>query len=251
MKKYQMELVAKEIYFLSDGLLHMVLEPENGEMPAMSPGQFVEVGVDKSKTLLNRPFSIYNRNDNQLELLVKDLGAASSALREYHHGDKLRVIGPLGKGFCTDKRKPLLIGGGVGIAPLLYLARIYKEMGVEATIIFGNRTAPSAEIVDRLSKVAKVEICTDDGSMGFHGLVTDHPLFCHGAFDIVQCCGPLPMMKGVAAKSRKEALPCEVSLENKMACGLGACLCCVEPIETGNRCVCTDGPVFNINELKW
>ncbi|MDE6402735.1 MAG: dihydroorotate dehydrogenase electron transfer subunit, partial [Muribaculaceae bacterium] len=110
---------------------------------------------------------------------------------------------------------------------------------------------PAHEICARFRQVADLESCPDDGSMGLHGFVSQHPAVTDGEFDLVQVCGPMPMMKATAAIFRRRGIACEVSLENHMACGLGACLCCVEPTTTGNRCVCTDGPVFNIDELKW
>lgn len=253
-KKHQLHLIVGERRELPGGLLHLVLTAPDGRvLPAMAPGQFVEVAIDRAKVLLNRPFSIFNRTDNVLELLVKPLGRGSEALFDYEVDDDLRVIAPLGHGFSLPEapKRVLLIGGGVGIAPLLYQARALNERGIRPTVVYGERTAPAHEICARFRQVADLEICTDDGSMGLHGFVSQHTAVTEGDFDLVQVCGPMPMMKAVAAIFRRRGIPCEVSLENHMACGLGACLCCVEPTTTGNRCVCTDGPVFNIDELTW
>ncbi|MDE6564311.1 MAG: dihydroorotate dehydrogenase electron transfer subunit, partial [Muribaculaceae bacterium] len=126
-----------------------------------------------------------------------------------------------------------------------------KDAGVEPVVIFGSRTAPDKWLCDRFESECKLYICTDDGSAGFHGLVTQHPEFNPGEYDFVQICGPKPMMMACAAIAGSVGVSTEVSLENHMACGLGACLCCVEDTRNGNVCVCKDGPVFNINELQW
>ncbi len=124
--KYQLNLQVQRVNHLSNGLIHMELVPANGEkLPPMQPGQFVEVAVDKAKVLLNRPFSIYNATDSVLELLIKPLGRGSEAMGLYEAGDSMRVIAPLGRGFDLPEQpcKVLLVGGGVGVAPMLYVAR--------------------------------------------------------------------------------------------------------------------------------
>lgn len=251
--KHQLTLAITETYQLKGGLLHLVLRDHHGErLPSMAPGQFVEVAVDKAKVLLNRPFSIFNFTPYKLELLVKPLGRASEALASYAVGDTLRVIAPLGKGFemAATGSKVLLVGGGVGVAPLLYLASQYSKSGIRPTLLYGERTAPDATLLARLKEVADVEVCTDDGSQGLHGLVTAHPVLKQD-FDMVHVCGPMPMMKAMHRLCIGRGFKAQFSLENKMACGLGACLCCVEDTTTGNRCVCTDGPVFYKEELSW
>lgn len=253
-KKHCLHLVVAERREYPGGLLHLVLtDPDGRLLPPMLPGQFVEVSVERAKVLLNRPFSIFNRTDNVLELLIKPLGRASQALFSYQVDDDIALIAPLGHGFSIPEKgaRVLLVGGGVGIAPLLYQAIALKNAGADVTVVYGERTAPAHEICARFKQVAQLHICTDDGSEGLLGFVTQHPAVTDGQYDLVQICGPMPMMKACVAIIRKRGIACEVSLENHMACGLGACLCCVEPTTTGNRCVCTDGPVFNIDELTW
>ena len=258
MKKYQLELAIESIKQYASGFLHIVLvQPDGGAIPPMAPGQFVEVAVDRADVLLNRPFSIFNRTERELELLVAPIGRATRALCSYKAGDTLRVIGPLGKGFSTDiaaGEKVLLIGGGVGIAPLYYQLRTLLEKGVKAEVLYGMRTKPDAELMAKFEALAPLHVCTDDGSFGFHGLVTQHPVMAAKGYDFMQICGPKPMMRACMHKAVKElATDGEVSLENNMACGLGACLCCVEDTSKGNVCVCKDGPVFNFKQLedKW
>lgn len=253
-KKVQLHLRISGLSLLSNNWIHLVLtNVDGGKLPVCEPGQFVEVAVDRSPVLLNRPYSVYNSSEDFLELLVAPLGRASKALGEYAVGDSLRVIMPLGHGFSGAQRgsKVLLVGGGVGIAPLFYQMRCLKAAGAEPVVIFGSRTTPDKGLCKRFSDECVFHLCTDDGSEGFHGLVTRHPAFKPEEYDMVQICGPNPMMKACAAITRAAGVPTEVSLENRMACGLGACLCCVEDTTDGNVCVCKNGPVFNLNELKW
>lgn len=254
MQKYSLKLRVKAINHLSTGWAHLILEQADGSaMPQMQPGQFLEVGVDKAKVLLNRPISIFNRTDNSLELLVAPIGTATKVLSEYTAGDELTVIGPLGSGFRTEfaaGARVLLIGGGVGVAPLFYQARTLAAAGCHVDVIYGMRTQPDGELIARFDPFAEVHVCTDDGSAGFHGLVTEHPAF-GGSYDYVQICGPKPMMRACYNLCRELGCAGEVSLENMMACGLGACLCCVEKTVKGNLCVCKEGPVFNFDLLAW
>lgn len=251
--KKQQTLTVRTIKHLRGGSVHITLVAQPGEtLPPMLPGQFVEVAVDRADVLLNRPFSIFNADSDSLELLVKPLGRATDVLARYSEGDTLRVISPLGRGFrmAEPGSRVLLVGGGVGVAPFYYLARRLNEAGIRPTLLYGERTAPDASLIATLQRVADVHVCTDDGSEGFHGAVTAHPAF-SADYDLIQVCGPMPMMKAVYALAHTRGTDTQFSLENKMACGLGACLCCVEKTTTGNRCVCTDGPVFNIDELPW
>jgi dihydroorotate dehydrogenase electron transfer subunit len=147
--------------------------------------------------------------------------------------------------------KPLLIGGGVGIAPMLLMSKELKERKVEAEMLFGFRSAERIPALDDFRKYGTVHITTEDGSVGEKGYVTQHSLFINFNYDRIYCCGPDPMMKAVAGWARQHEIFCEVSLENLMGCGFGACLCCTVNTVKGNQNSCTDGPVFNINDLKW
>lgn len=144
----------------------------------------------------------------------------------------------------------MLVGGGVGVAPLLYFGKILKENGYSPEFLLGARSKNDLLQLDLFEAIGKVNTSTEDGSHGEQGLVTKHSALAPG-IDCIFCCGPAPMMKAVAAEARKIGAQCEVSLENMMACGIGACLCCVEKTVKGNVCVCTEGPVFNINQLTW
>lgn len=228
-------------------------------MIAPIPGQFVEIQVtDVPGAMLRRPISVCNFHDNTLELLVADAGKASHRLVDAKIGDIFNVLMPLGNGFSLDHKKNshhVLIGGGVGLAPLFYYGRHIVENGGEVTFVLGARTASLLPrlMVERFSVLGKVFVTTNDGTMGTKGMVTQSEALNDSNFQnhIWSVCGPLPMMKAVANIARSKNIPCYVSLENMMACGLGACLCCVQDTVDGNLCVCTHGPVFNTRTLKW
>ena len=233
------------------------LTPVSGiDIPRMLPGQFVQIDVDNSKTtFLRRPISINNvdYNKNELWILVRRAGAGTDALMRKTVGERINLLLPLGNGFSLDAAasdKVLLIGGGVGVAPLLYLGKELKRRGVTPNFLLGARSENDILELDDFKAVGEVFISTDDGSAGEHGVVTCHSVLSQ-KWDKIYCCGPAPMMKAVAKVCREINAQCEVSLENMMACGLGACLCCVEKTVKGNVCVCTEGPVFNIDRLLW
>ena len=222
-------------------------------MPSIEPGQFVQVEVPNSKTTyLRRPISVNYADRHELWLLVRRAGAGTNALCNLPEGARLNIMLPLGHGFSTDVRgRALLVGGGVGVAPLRMLGRRLLAQGVEVHFLLGARTSADVLQLDLFRQTAETHVATEDGSWGHKGLVTAHPIL-QEPWDHIACCGPMPMMKAVAAIARERGIDCEVSLENVMACGLGACLCCVEDTaDHGNVCVCQEGPVFNIKRLKW
>jgi dihydroorotate dehydrogenase electron transfer subunit len=150
-----------------------------------------------------------------------------------------------------DGKKVLLIGGGVGVAPLLYYGYYLKNTcNANVEFLLGARTQEDLLMLNEFKSIAPVHCTTEDGSFGTKGFVTNHAAMAEHA-DAWCVCGPAPMMKAVAAQAKQSGTDCFVSLENMMACGLGACLCCVEKTVKGNVCVCTEGPVFNINQLTW
>ena len=225
-------------------------------MPTL-PGQFVEVRVDgQPGVMLRRPISVHDVDEKAgtLSLLVQVVGQGTRRLSQLAVGEKLNLVYPLGHGFTTDipaGSKALLVGGGAGIAPLMYLAKVLKARDIRCTILLGGRTAELIAEHDPLRPFGEVCIATDDGSMGHKGLVISHPAFSEG-YDMIYTCGPTPMMKAVARSAAERGIRCEVSLENMMACGVGACLCCVTDTDQGHRCVCKDGPVFDISTMhKW
>jgi dihydroorotate dehydrogenase electron transfer subunit len=226
-------------------------------LPEMLPGQFAEIRIDGSPTtFLRRPISInyVDRAKNEIWFLVQLVGDGTRQLAKLQPGDTLNVVFPLGNGFslpATSDCHPLLVGGGVGVAPMLMLGAVLKERGIEPTFLLGARSAKDLLELEDFQKLGRVFCTTEDGSQGEKGYVTQHSLLQQEAFNQIYTCGPKPMMMAVAKYAKAAQIACEVSLENKMACGVGACLCCVEKTDEGHLCVCKDGPVFNINKLLW
>lgn len=255
MKKYILDLKVRSVERLHERFVLLKLTDEK-PLPSMAAGQFVEVQVKGAPTtFLRRPVSInfVDREQNELWLLVACVGDGTRKLSELQSGDILNCVLPLGNGFTlsAETSRPLLVGGGVGVAPMLYLGKKWMEQGVEPTFLLGARSANDLLLTEEFRHYGHLFVTTEDGSLGERGFVTNHSLLTAERFDLVQCCGPTPMMKAVACFARKAQVACEVSLENLMACGLGACLCCVEKTTEGNLCVCKDGPVFNIERLLW
>ncbi|MGM9823394.1 MAG: dihydroorotate dehydrogenase electron transfer subunit [Muribaculaceae bacterium] len=255
MKKFLIDFKIVKNERLSDSYSLFVLEPINGELPEMQPGQFVQVEVPNSKsTYLRRPISInyVDYANNQLWLLVRKAGEGTSSLMKLAENDVVNLMLPLGNGFTIFPGETmLLIGGGVGVAPLLYLGKKAKEAGANVKFLLGARTENDLLELEQFEAVGDVFVSTENGGKGEKGFVTQHSVLNSGSFSRIACCGPMPMMKAVAKIAKDKSIECEVSLENVMACGLGACLCCVEDTVEGNVCVCKEGPVFNIKRLKW
>jgi dihydroorotate dehydrogenase electron transfer subunit len=238
---------------------HALLELKS-EVPleGIVPGQFVNILVNKSPNVfLRRPFSIYqvDYKCNSIFVLVKAIGEGTKCLFNSIVGEKLSVILPLGNGYSIPeiKSKVLLVGGGVGVAPLMILASVLNQKGHQVDILLGAKSADDLIELDNYALYGNVFTTTEDGSHGIKGYVTNHPLLTEyiASFDRICTCGPEPMMKAVARLASLNNIYCEVSLENTMACGYGVCLCCVTDTTNGHRCVCTEGPVFDINLLKW
>lgn len=255
MQKHQLNFIVRENVRLTPSYSLLTFTREDGlPLPRMLPGQFAEVLVTgAADTLLRRPISISSATADSMKMLVRRAGNATDRLCDMPAGSVIDIVLPLGNGFTTAGMaggKVLLVGGGVGIAPLWFLAERLKSEGAVVTTLIGARTESMLLLRDELSCFGDLAVSTDDGSCGEKGFVTQNSVW-NRAWDMVYVCGPAPMMKGVAAICREKGIRCEVSLENMMACGLGACLCCVEKTVRGNVCVCTEGPVFNINQLLW
>ncbi|MDR1526795.1 MAG: dihydroorotate dehydrogenase electron transfer subunit [Dysgonamonadaceae bacterium] len=238
-------------------LLKLTLEDE--PFPEFLPGQFVQVKIDNSeKAFLRRPISVHyvDEKERELYLLIQIVGTGTRYLSCLQPDDSLNLIYPLGNGFSIPdpskkSKKLLLIGGGIGSAPLLYLGAFLRERGFTPTFLIGARSERDLLQLEEFNKLGTVYTTTENGRSGEKGYVVDHSLLRKKDADFIYTCGPNLMMLSVARYARENGIPCEVSLENRMACGIGACLCCVEHTIYGNTCVCTKGPVFNINELEW
>lgn len=236
---------------------HFIMELQAPEpMPGFLPGQFVQVLVkDSPSTFLRRPFSIHEVDPerNTFRLLIQIKGEGTRHLSHVREGEKLNVLYPLGNSFTLPAGKNvLLIGGGCGVAPLLFLARWLKEQDVKVTILTGWKRKEDIFEKDAYLQCGVVLMTTEDGSEGETGMVTNHSILKTKLnFDWIYCCGPDPMMKAIAKISNEYNINCEVSLENTMACGFGVCLCCITPTNHGNQRVCVEGPVFSTKDLGW
>jgi dihydroorotate dehydrogenase electron transfer subunit len=255
MKKSILDMVVSANIALGDS--HFLLKfTHKDTLPPMLPGQFVQVRVDNApEVFLRRPISInfVDFSRNELWLLVQKVGEGTRKMADYQIGEIVNIIFPLGNSFSLPDNKQLrllLIGGGVGIAPLLFLGAKLKAKGYTPMFLLGARSFDGLMQIDDFKQFGDVFVTTEDGSAGEKGFVTQHSVM-QQHIDKIYTCGPTPMMQAVARFAESHSIDCEVSLENKMACGFGACLCCVTQTHTGHRCVCTDGPVFNSKELSW
>ena len=256
MKKYLLDLKVVSVEHLGDRYLLIRLTSDT-KLPEMLPGQFAELRIDGSPaTFLRRPISIHYVDDelNEVWFLVAMVGEGTHRLQCLRRGDFLNCIIPLGNGFTMPSSPQghcLLIGGGVGVAPLLFLGERLRQQGCQPTFLLGARNVGDLVQLACFERIGRVLLTTEDGSAGEKGFVTQHSVLSEERCDRIYTCGPKPMMVAVAKYAKANGIDCEVSLENKMACGLGACLCCVEGTTEGNLCVCKDGPVLNINQLLW
>ncbi|MFZ5775183.1 MAG: dihydroorotate dehydrogenase electron transfer subunit [Thermodesulfobacteriota bacterium] len=230
---------------------------------AARPGQFVMVRVsDGLDPLLRRPFSIHQANsDGTIQLLYKRLGKGTTLLAGLRPGASIDVVGPLGRGFAVAEDEAVcLLGGGMGIAPLYFLARELLRTSTPPRLVALLGARNRAELAPLLSDFEALGVetysATDDGSLGHHGYVAElmEKKLAVGAAWAIRACGPHPMLKGVAAICREKNWPCQVSLETMMACGISACLGCAIPragLSGPYLHVCKDGPVFDAQEVAW
>lgn len=213
----------------------------------IKPGQFFMLKTLDNSFLLPRPISVNDVNGNIVSFLYRIEGQGTKKISSLCANDEIQLFGPLGNGFDTEelKGKIAVIGGGIGIAPLLYLS---KKLGKRADVYLGYKDLENMYIVEEFkSFVDKTLIVTEDGSFGEKGFVTDYVLY--DKYDAVVTCGPEIMMNKIVNNCRINNIKCYISLERRMACGMGACLGCTVETKDGNKRACKDGPVFNSEEL--
>ncbi len=228
------------------------------------PGQFIQIRLNKDLTdpLLCRPFAVYKRNGDFIDVLFKIVGKGTNLLSQKNVGDDLDLTGPLGNGFPLEEDFDiaLLVAGGMGVAGLFLLAEHFRHKNV--VMLIGACSQDKIIGIDDLNEIGvNTKIATDDGSCGYEGMVTD--LLKDLVYDRndltkirIFSCGPIAMLKEVTQIAKRKNIPAYVSLEEKMACGVGACMgCACEVISSDKRTkykmVCTDGPVFNAQEILW
>ena len=220
------------------------------------PGQFVMIKASYTlDPFLRRPFSIFFCEGEKIVLLYKVVGKGTNLMSNWRGGEKVSVLGPLGRGFQIMAECPQwLVAGGTGIAPLYFLGAELAKKGIGVQFIWGLRYKVAQGLLDLLNeKLGSLVIYTEDGSMGDQGLVTSgvEALYEKQKPAGIYACGPWPMLKALAFWAKKENIPMQVSLETQMACGIGACLGCIVEGKDGYKKLCQQGPVFKAEEIKW
>jgi dihydroorotate dehydrogenase electron transfer subunit len=249
-------LVNKQI---ASGIFEMALCFDDG-VGSFQPGQFAHIKLPSEQMLLRRPIS-FNHVDvaeQSATLVYQVVGEGTKLLSEQRPGEKLDVLAPLGRGFWKPEgvKKAALVGGGMGAAPLRMLPETWKDVEFDAYLGFrGEQHAYQLKKFEALMR--NLSLCSDDGTLGDRGFVTCliDPATIAWKYDAIFACGPAPMLKALKAALAGDEVPCQVSLEERMGCGVGACLVCNCRVKDGNewhyRRVCKDGPVFPLAEVDF
>ena len=238
---------------LADGVYSMWLSVGTMADEA-KPGQFISVYSNDSSRLLPRPISIceVDKEFRALRIVYRVVGEGTKEFSKLRAGQKVRIMGPLGNGFFLKDKRAILVAGGIGIPPMLELA---KNLDCEKTIVVGYRDAQTF-LSDELSSYGDVVVATEDGSVGTKGNVLDAIRENQVTGDVIYACGPTPMLRALKTYAAEKHIECQISLEEKMACGIGACLACVckskekdSHTNVHNKRICKDGPVFYAEEV--
>ena len=233
-------------------IFDMVLSFPKGAKEAR-PGQFLAMYCNDATKLLPRPISIcgIDAEAGTLRVVYRIAGEGTREFSKMKQGDTLEVMGPLGNGFAMKEGKAILVGGGIGIPPMLELA---KQLSAEKTVVLGYRD--ELFLKDEFEKTAEVAVATEDGSFGTKGTVIDAIRENAITGDIIYACGPMPMLKALAEYASEHDMEAQISLEERMACGIGACLGCITKSKTKdhhtnvhNKRICKEGPVFDAKEV--
>lgn len=238
---------------LNDYAYSFTLEAPGIAAAIAGPGQFVHIKCGHSR-LLRRPISICDWEEGLVRVVFEVRGDGTAWLARRAVGDKLDVLGPLGSGFRLERgSRALLVGGGIGVPPMLGCA---KYAGGSASAVLGFRAAERAMLLDEFCNHCKdISLCSDDGTLGEQGFVDalmGRMLEKDKSFTMILACGPKPMLRSVARMAAQYGVPCQVSMEERMACGVGACLGCAVQMADGTmKHVCKDGPVFSAEEVDW
>ncbi len=263
-KRISAEVVSQKV--LSEGIMDICIK--TGLSEDAGPGQFIGIYPKNRATLLPRPISIceYDKKNETLRIVYRIAGSGTAEFSLYRQGDTVDILGILGNGFPVDKadeKRVLVIGGGIGVPPLLGLSKAlsgndesYSVKPDSVDIVMGYRNKENF-LADEFEKYGNLHIATEDGSVGVKGNVIDACKQDKIEADIIYACGPMPMLKGVKAYAESIGAKAYLSLEERMACGVGACLGCIcktknidEHSHVNNARICTDGPVFDADDLE-
>ena len=239
---------------LSDGIFDMTLKAEEIAKEAKA-GQFISVYLNNKSKILPRPISIcgIDKEAGTLRIVYRTVGDGTKELSDYKEGEMVKILGPLGNGFTQKDKKAILIGGGIGIPPMLELM---KQLDCDKTAVLGYRDNDMF-LKDEFEAVGDVVISTEDGSFGTKGNVIDAIKEQGVEGSIIYACGPTPILLGIKAYAEEMGIEAQISMEERMACGIGACLACVckskdvdSHSHAHNKRVCKDGPVFDAREVE-
>lgn len=253
-EKYKEQAVIIRQEEISYGIYSVWLKTDKIAEQA-KPGQFLSVYCHEGSRLLPRPISIceIDKADQAVRIVYRVVGKGTEELSQLGTGDHLDIVGPLGNGFPLKDKKTFLIGGGIGIPPLLQLA---KELHCEKQIILGYKD--NLFLHKEFKKQGNLYIATEDGSYGIEGNVMDAIRENGLEAEIIYACGPMPMLRAVKTYAKDKNIECWLSLEEKMACGIGACLACVcksnerdNHTNVNNKRICKEGPVFRAEEVEF
>ncbi len=254
--KFMKKAIISQIDRLSDDVVDMWIDEKEIALAAR-PGQFVSLYCKDGSRLLPRPISIceIDRGAGKLRLVYRIVGAGTKEFSDFAQGDTIDVMGPLGNGFTLEGEKVLLIGGGIGIPPMLELSKALSGQGKEVQMVLGYRDA--LFLNKEFESFGKVYIATEDGCAGCKGNVIDAINENKLEADVIFACGPTPMLRGVKAYGEEKNIKTQISMEERMACGIGACLACVckskevdHHTNVNNKRICKDGPVFYIDDVE-
>ncbi len=263
MRQFQSEILKNRS--LGADFFELTLSWDPSQHPL--PGQFLTIRVsDLPFPLLRRPFAFsrLEASGQSVSIVVKIRGSATDILSRKKPGEILDIIGPLGNSFKDPDpgRFPILVAGGIGLGPMLFFGARLRQRKIASSFVFGSRTSsavPRCEGIDALEAV----LCTDDGSLGFHGTTADYLQSLSDSKDSsvrleaeaveLYCCGPLPMLHAISLLAQSRQIPCWVSMEQTLGCSMGACMGCVIKTkgEPGFARVCTEGPIFDSREIVW
>lgn len=249
------EIISQEK--IATGIYSMWLRSYNMAKEAKA-GQFLSIYCKDGARILPRPISIceVDKENDALRIVYRVVGGGTNEFSAFKEGDVTQVVGPLGNGFMLKEQTALLIAGGIGIPPMVETAKRLKAMGVKVYIVAGYRNS-EIFLEEELKKYGELYVATEDGSVGTKGNVIDCIKENNIKADVIYSCGPTPMLRAIKAYAMENNIVCEISLEEKMACGIGACLACVckskevdDHSHVHNKRICADGPVFYAEEVE-